>query len=263
MSIETTISPYQSLLNDLQTYRDLEGRSYPRIVTLNPSEEFICDIDLNAREIALPSQKFGLTTDAVFHANKDYYRKSVVDGKTTYVPFEYEVGAYIKKLDFDVFEKYEQFLSVETDHNAEVIYFRCPRYFGNMDLTSAVCVVEYINAHGDASLYWVPSYDVSHYETDEYGNIVPMIIFPWAIHGAVTAYEGTVKFAVRWYQLNSTGETYYFNMSTQPKEGKILHGLRISDSDIDLPLPLPEKYELLLQQISEDLSTATTYWIDR
>ena len=39
-----------------------------------------------------------------------------------------------------------QFLSVRYDHNAEIIYFRCARYLGNMDLVNSVCVIEYINA---------------------------------------------------------------------------------------------------------------------
>ena len=51
-----------------------------------------------------------------------------------------------------------QFLSVRYDHNAEVIYFKCPRYFEGVDLADTVCVIQYINADGDQGIYWVPYY---------------------------------------------------------------------------------------------------------
>ena len=37
-------------------------------------------------------------------------------------------------------------LSVQFDHNAEIVYFRCPRYYDNMDLATTVCLIQYKNA---------------------------------------------------------------------------------------------------------------------
>ena len=76
-----------------------------------------------------------------------------------------------------------EFLSVSRDHKAETIYFKCPRYFDNIDLTNLVCVVEYINANGDGRVYAVPYYDVDSFSLlDEENDIYePMILFPWCI----------------------------------------------------------------------------------
>ena len=75
-----------------------------------------------------------------------------------------------------------QFLSVQYDHNAEIIYFRCPRYFDNMDLASCVCIIEFINAAGEAGLYWVPYYNVDVYEDDD-KSLTPLMLIPWSVGG--------------------------------------------------------------------------------
>lgn len=105
-----------------------------------------------------------------------------------------------------------QFLSVQYDHNAEIIYFRCPRYFENMDLASTVCIIEYLNADGEAGLYWVPYYNVDVYEDND-ESLTPLMLIPWAIQGLVTASSGTVTFTVRFYQLDAIRKNFIFNMS--------------------------------------------------
>jgi len=105
-----------------------------------------------------------------------------------------------------------QFLSVQYDHNAEIIYFRCPRYFDNMDLAMTVCIIEYVNAAGESGLYWVPYYNVDVYEDDD-ESLTPLMLIPWSIQGLVTASSGTVTFTVRFYQLDAERKTFLFNMS--------------------------------------------------
>lgn len=154
-----------------------------------------------------------------------------------------------------------QFLSVQYDHNAEIIYFRCPRYFENMDLASTVCIIEYLNADGEAGLYWVPYYNVDVYEDDD-ESLTPLMLIPWAIQGLVTASSGTVTFTVRFYQLDAIRKNFIFNMSMQPAQGEVLHGIDLSDKDL-------EKFKLdttVVHQIYADLalvqSNATTMWKD-
>ena len=72
-----------------------------------------------------------------------------------------------------------QFLSVQFDHNSEVIYFKTPRWFEGVDLTDTTCIIQYINADGDCGIYCVPFYDIKHFEVDDKGNSVPMLLFPW------------------------------------------------------------------------------------
>lgn len=152
-----------------------------------------------------------------------------------------------------------QFLSVQYDHNAEIIYFRCPRYFENMDLASTVCIIEYLNADGEAGLYWVPYYNVDEYEDND-ESLTPLMLIPWAIQGLVTASSGTVTFTVRFYQLDAIRKNFIFNMSMQPAQGEVLHGIDLSDKDL-------EKFKLdttVVHQIYADLalvqSNATTMW---
>ncbi len=152
-----------------------------------------------------------------------------------------------------------QFLSVQYDHNAEIIYFRCPRYFENMDLASTVCIIEYLNADGEAGLYWVPYYNVDVYEDND-ESLTPLMLIPWAIQGLVTASSGTVTFTVRFYQLDAIRKNFIFNMSMQPAQGEVLHGIDLSDKDL-------EKFKLdttVVHQIYADLalvqSNATTMW---
>ena len=261
MANENTISPYLALLNSLQTYRDNEGEAYPRVANLSPSADSICDIDLNSRSIALPSEKYALTTDIIYSEDKVYYHKIIENGKTAYVEFPYTIGREIKDDGEAVYERYSGFLSVQYEHNAEIIYFRCPRYYENMDLATTVCVVEYLNAQGQASLYWVPFYDIEHYSVAADGTEEPVIIFPWAINGMVTAYEGDVTFVVRFYQLMNNGTNYYFNMSTQPTVGKVLHGMDIKGveplADLIYDVSIQDQ---ILNQISQGLQQVAIYW---
>lgn len=154
-----------------------------------------------------------------------------------------------------------QFLSVQYDHNAEIIYFRCPRYFDNMDLATAVCIIEYINADGESGLYWVPYYNVDVYEDDD-KELTPLMLIPWSIGGLATASSGMVTFTVRFYQLDAERKTFLFNMSMQPAQGEVLHGIDLSEDDL-------EKFKLdttVTHQIYADLalvqSNAITMWKD-
>lgn len=154
-----------------------------------------------------------------------------------------------------------QFLSVQYDHNAEIIYFRCPRYFDNMDLASCVCIIEFINAAGEAGLYWVPYYNVDVYEDDD-KSLTPLMLIPWSVGGLATASSGTLTFSVRFYQLDATRKTFLFNMSTRPTQGEILHGIDLSEEDL-------EKFKLdttVVHQIYADMQKVkdqcTISWTD-
>lgn len=215
---EIQVSSIDDLLFQIQQYKDEEGKSYPQLVHLLPSDNQIIDIDLSQRLIVAP-----------------------------------------------------HFLSVQYDHNAEVVYFKCDRYYDTMDLTNTVCLIQYKNAaHLNASqktvrddgLYWVPFYDIDHYEVDEEEHLVnSKIIIPWAIGGLATMYPGKIDYVVRFYQLSNDGSGYIFNMSTQVAEGTILHGMdpigEIKDFTIDTT-----EVERIYQAITTAQDNSTTYWMD-
>ena len=157
-----------------------------------------------------------------------------------------------------------QYLSVQYDHNAEIICFRCARYLDSMDLTKTVCIVEYINANGDPGLYWVPHYDTSHYVYDEENPDAetPVILIPWAVNGLATAAAGKITFTVRFYKLSADGKRFLFNMSTRPIEGEILHGMELTEEDLkDFELD-PDAIAHLVVQINNANEYAITYWTD-
>lgn len=157
-------------------------------------------------------------------------------------------------------------LSVQFDHNAEVIYFKCARYYENIDLATMVCIIEYINGNGDCGLYWVPTIDLEHSDIskDEYGNIIetPLIYIPWCIQGLATAYSGTVTYSIRFYRLNNDG-VYLYNLSTIPATGQVLHGMDLTD---DKELEVFKLESSVVTQIYNDISRAqieaATYWTD-
>lgn len=128
-----------------------------------------------------------------------------------------------------------QFLSVRYDHNAEVVYFKCDRYFEGVDLADTVCVIQYINADGDQGIYWVPYYDIYHYDISDTDPIIttPKILIPWSIGGLATITAGTIQFSVRFYLINDETKKFIYNLSTKPAEGEILHGLDLPSDAID------------------------------
>ena len=79
-------------------------------------------------------------------------------------------------------------------------------------MAGTVCIIEYLNADGEAGLYWVPYYNVDVYEDDD-ESLTPLMLIPWAIQGLVTASSGTVTFTVRFYQLDAIRKSFIFNMS--------------------------------------------------
>lgn len=132
-----------------------------------------------------------------------------------------------------------KFLSVETDHDAELIYFSIDRYFENVDLLTCAGLVLFKNAKNEEYAYLIPAYDV----VTEPGKI----IFGWNIQGAVTKYSGNVQFAFKFFKLNekfdeesnSFKSVLEFDLNTLVAQSKILSGwASISKSDSnDLYVP--------------------------
>lgn len=58
------------------------------------------------------------------------------------------------------------YLSTETDHTAETIFFIVDRYYETYDLAQATCIIEFINAKNEPGIYLVPIYDLETYATD-------------------------------------------------------------------------------------------------
>lgn len=120
-----------------------------------------------------------------------------------------------------------KFLSVQYDHNAETIYFKCARYFDEVDLAreDITVIIQYENADPNEKkrgYIYVPKYkDIKTFaDTQE-------IAFPWVIEGAATAFSGTVVFSVKFYKTSfrDNGVYYDFNLNTLVSKSAVLHGM--------------------------------------
>ena len=108
------------------------------------------------------------------------------------------------------------FVAVEADHQAELIYFEMDRYFDLTDLSQCVGIVQFKNAKNEEYLYVIPYYDI----TSKDGKI----IFAWNIQGPVTKYGGVVQFSFKFFKANPvTGELLY-ELNTTVAKTKVLVG---------------------------------------
>lgn len=129
-----------------------------------------------------------------------------------------------------------EFLSVQTDHYAETIYFMIDRYYDNVDLTELVGVIQYITPSGLRRIYPIPFYDIQTYKSFiqlEEGEEKPKIIFPWCIDGAATRDAGEIKYSLRFFKVDPVKKELLYNMSTLPAKSKILYGMDVLEENED------------------------------
>lgn len=153
-----------------------------------------------------------------------------------------------------------KFLSVEKDHQAEVIYFQFDRYYDRIDLTTKCCVIQYTNAAGNSYIYPVPFYDVVTFADAN------KVIIPWCIQGAATAEAGIVKFAVSFYSIDPVTHTISYCLNTLVAQGEVLAGQNetelqdYTDSQVTLDSSLLELLQTLESLVnSRELAV---HWID-
>lgn len=173
---------------------------------------------------------------------------------------------YNINLESRIIEKPEEFRIVESDKDSETIYFKCPRYFDNMDLTNTVCVIQYINARGEHYIYAVPYYDVDTLSTrkPEEGIDEPMIIIPWRIAGTAAAKSGTLAFAIRFYELDSSGTKLLYNLNTLQQTMTIYNGIGFNPKEIQRDETieyLTSAYEEFLSNAAKSAQEGSLCWI--
>lgn len=120
-----------------------------------------------------------------------------------------------------------EYLGVERDHRAEVIYFKVNRFYDFFDLTQSVCVIQYINALNESRAYVVPYYDIDTLsgQNESTGEQDDIILFPWIIDQEATKVRGPIKFNIKFYKLNDTGSKYLYNITTLSATSQILAGI--------------------------------------
>lgn len=153
-----------------------------------------------------------------------------------------------------------EFLSVEYDHNAETIYFKCDRYFDCIDLAreDITIVIQYENANpkvNERGYIYLPLYVDTVTFKDE-GKIA----FPWVIEGQATAFSGIVTFSIRFYKINEDKQ-YDFNLNTLSSKSKVLHGMDLYNNNENFVIA-PSVVEDIYAQISNLNKDFDIFWID-
>lgn len=151
-----------------------------------------------------------------------------------------------------------EFLSVEKDHKATVIYFKVDRYFDYMDLANTICLVEYLPPTLDKKrvpyMYVVPIFDTNSYVLDD------KIVFPWVLGNPATQEDGIIEYAIRFFRLSDeTAEPkIVYDLRTLPAQSKILKGLQVNTEE------MTKEYDNFTASQFEDLINqlinTRTYW---
>ena len=146
-----------------------------------------------------------------------------------------------------------EYLSVERDHKAEIIYFVVDRYYDHFDLAQTTCIIQYVNkTTGRSGAYPVPFYDIHTASTEDQAKI----LFPWCIEGIATEAAGDVEYSIRFYTIGEN-KTITYNLNTLPSVSKVLYGL---NADLDgYYEPVANAYEELLALINQ-MSRQDLYW---
>lgn len=199
--------------------------------------------------------------------NKYYYQITSNNIATTAITIPSSEPIYNVDLDSRTIETPE-FLSVEHDHHAEIIFFKCDRYYDYQDLTQTVGVIEYINHNGnsDGFMYRIPFYDVTKLKHED------KIVFPWMIGGPATAEAGPISFSIRFYQYEDLTEEeiqqgktpqLIYNLATQVAQSKILHGMNVLYEEDNENLIIPDStVAMIYQEIKNLRDSASIQWVE-
>ena len=154
-----------------------------------------------------------------------------------------------------------EFVAVEADHVAEIIYFEMDRYYDLMDLSQCVGLIQFKNARNEEFFYVIPYYDIDSKEDK--------IIFAWAIQAPVTKYGGTIQFSFKFFKANaSTGELIY-ELNTTVAKTKVLvgwankNGADHTYNTLDASqLVIDNELMNAIVRIKEAADQLHVYWID-
>ena len=110
-------------------------------------------------------------------------------------------------------------LSVTNDHEAEIIYFEVDRFFDVQDILETTCLITYINAAGETFVYNVPCYDAVSKAREG------KVLIPWVVGQNVTRKAGTVKFAFKFYIVDTHTLEFTYLLHTIPSTTRVQQGL--------------------------------------
>lgn len=234
------------------------------------------DYTINTYYIKDTQGNFVLSKGA-FNENENYYLKTKPYYNTKYVKVNLTAKTYSKNsfyyMDYDKESKtFGQYTQATGDFEQNTNYFaKIDKRFVQIALTSSTYrrnTYYIINSQGNMEIA-SGGFDT---ETAYFEFIdSPKLMFPWIISGDVTAQEGTIEFAVRFYisegkQIEGTSPAefeYYtiYDLNTKPTTSKVLYGMdNLADKET-------EKFEAtaleaIYSRLNELEGNYNLYWID-
>lgn len=112
-----------------------------------------------------------------------------------------------------------EFLSVQEDHNAEVVWFKVDRFYDDVDLFDATCWIQYKNALGES--YVCVTFPKVIKESNH-----DVLYLPWPIYGPAAKAAGNVSFSFQFFKIGEDKKVH-FSLHTKPATSKILFGLHV------------------------------------
>ena len=147
-------------------------------------------------------------------------------------------------------------LSVQQDHESQLLYFTVDRFYDNQDLSNTVCVIQYEtidsrNKNTFKGTYFIPMYDIQTLKNEE------KMILVWQIKNSVSQSATSVKYNFRFYELNTVEDSegsgkhreIIYNLNTLPTTSKILN--TITPKDFSIPPVQTEEENILASEIEQ------------
>lgn len=163
-------------------------------------------------------------------------------------------------------------LSVEDDHNAELIIFEVDRYYEYVDLADMCCIIQFKtnkkNKEPFIGIYPVRYYDIVT-KPDK-------ILIPWSIPHSVTQSAQTIEYNFRFFKMEKQDEAYklVYNLNTLSAEAQILDSLNVYSKDLNNVYNVEDieyndeiftdsrttAFEQLVQMYKDLYNTKQLYW---
>lgn len=181
-----------------------------------------------------------------------------------------------------------KFLSVSTDHDAEIIWFKTDRFYENFDLFNATILIQYINAAKEKYVYlaspivltekeiqYPESEDKetketikSHYAENALGSLgtsSEQVLIPWPIGYDVAKATGNVEFSFQFFQLwvdENNKQQFSYLLNTLPAKSKVLQGMNNNEEPGTEVTPTPGDLQKIQAAIDELKKEFEIYWIE-
>lgn len=144
-------------------------------------------------------------------------------------------------------------LSVQQDHDSQLLYFTVDRFYDNKDLSNTVCIIQYETIDNNTKntfrgTYFVPMYDIQTLKDEE------KMILVWQIKNSVSQSATLVKYNFRFYELNTIEENsekkeIVYNLNTLSTTSKILS--TITPKDLTVPPSATEEENTIASEIEQ------------